>query len=305
MSRVVITGAFGYVGLACLHRLAGEADLVAVGHPPRAVAAIPAGIERFEGDLGLAVGQLAAGGVDAVIHLAGGGGEAKVREEPVAAVRSIVHGTATVADAARRAGTRRRLYASTIAIYGTDRDHGRPYAETDQPLPDDLYGSLKHAAEHVWTQLAGGTALRIANIYGAGAGVDLGINGAAERFARAAARGEEITVYGDGSQRIDYVHIDDVVDAFRRALASPNPLPPAINIGSGRPVAIRELAEACVRAGARRGKTPKLTFLPAPAGKIWPDRSLSIDLAREALGWEPRVPLDDGVGGLVEMMMTT
>jgi len=305
MKRILITGAFGYVGMAALRRLvqSGDGAITAVGHTPRAAEraaldgvdwfrdvergverGVEQGVEQILGDVSLAAARLAAGDVDSVIHLAGGGGEAQVREDPVGAVRSIVHGTALVAEAARQAGVRRRLYASTVAVYGTLRDHGRPYAEDDQPLPDDLYGTLKHAAEHVWTALGGGTALRIANVYGAGAGVDLGINGAVERFARAAARGDEITVYGEGLQKIDYVHVDDVVEAFRRALEPERTLPAAINIGGGRPIAVRDLAQACVRAAERRGKHPRLRFLPAPAGKIWPDRSLAIDRARAVLG---------------------
>lgn len=287
--RTVVTGAFGYLGLALLRKLPGA---VAVGHPPRATAPIPAGVEVIHGDLALAA-ELEA---DALVHLAGRGGEGEARKDPVAAVSTIVGGTARLA--ASRA--RKKLFSSTIAVYGTFRDHGRPYREDDAPRPDDLYGACKRAAEQAWT-LGGGTSLRIANIYGAGCGVDLGINGAVERFARAAATGGDITIYGEGAQRIDYVHVDDVCAAIHAALAA-DTLPPALNIGSGRPVSIRELAEACVRAGEALGQKPRIVSLPPPEGKVWPDRSLSIDLARSTLGWQPRVALDDGIRELVTMM---
>src|SRR5439155_27075530 len=163
--------------------------------------------------------------------------------------------------------------------------HARPYTEADEPRPDDLYGVLKETAEHMWTALAGGTALRLANVYGAGAGVDVGLDGAVERFARAAARGETLRILGSGQQRIDYVHITDVVGAFRRALASPGPLPPAINIGGGAPIAIADLAARCVRAGEALGARPRLEREPTPAGKPWPDRSLVIELAARVLDW--------------------
>ena len=297
--RVVVTGAFGYVGLALLQRLAGAWSIVAVGHSPHRPTALPPGVEARHGDLTLAAEAL--DGADAIVHLAGGGGEAKCRADPVRGVRTNVRGTSLLVEAARRAGVRRLIFASTIAVYGTFRQHGRPCRETDELAPDDLYGSLKEAAEYAWTALGGGTALRLANVYGAGPGVDLGGAGAVERFARAAARGGELEVYGDGSQRIDYVHVDDVVEAFRLAVEA-NDLPPAINIGGGGPCSIRKLAEMSVRAGEALGARPHVVTRPAPEGKIWPDRSLAIDLARMALGWRPRVPLEAGVAELVPMM---
>jgi UDP-glucose 4-epimerase len=297
--KIVVTGAFGYLGLALLRALrAAGHEVVGVGHLPRAPVELPAGVEAVHGDLLLAVPHIP--GAGAVIHLAGGGGEAACRRDPALAVRTIALGTSVLAAAAREAGAR-LIFASSIAVYGTFRDHGRPYSEDDPIAPDDLYGSLKATAGHIVRAVAAGTALRIANIYGAGFGVDLGINGAVERFARAAARGEEMTLFGDGSQRIDYVHIDDVVAAICAALTVES-LPAAINIGGGAPVSIYELADLCGRAGQELGTKPQIVMRPAPEGKIWPDRSLAIDLAARVLDWRPRVRLEDGIRELVAMM---
>jgi UDP-glucose 4-epimerase len=199
---------------------------------------------------------------------------------------------------ARAAGVRRLLFASTIQVYGTSRDFGRPYRESDAATPDDLYGAVKEAAEHIWTGLGAGTALRIANVYGAGCGVDLGIQGAVERFARAAAAGGELTLHGDGTQRIDYVHVDDVVEAFHQALQVESP-PPVVNVGGGEPISISMLAERCIAAGRSLGRAPTLS---RKEGKTWPDRSLDIHLAATRLGWQPRVPMADGLSDLVRMM---
>lgn len=303
--RVLVTGAFGYLGLALLRGLAPRFEVVGFGHAPRAESArrrIPSNVTVVEGDL-LDVNAAFAshGPFDAVAHLAGGGGLHKVQEDPRAAVTSNVRGTSALLEAADAGGVRRRIFASTIAVYGTHRDHGRPYREDDIARPDDLYGVLKEAAEHVWTKLGGGIALRIANVYGAGCGVDLGLQGAAERFARAAAAGGALTVYGEGAQRIDYVHVDDVVAAFDRSLVAEH-VPRLINVGGGAPVSIGALANACLDAGRSLGATPRLVRQPAPEGKVWPDRSLAIDLAGTSIGWRPRVSLADGVHGLVGMM---
>jgi UDP-glucose 4-epimerase len=293
--KVLVTGAFGYLGLALLHRLHDRFELTAFGHAPRARAPIPAGVRVIHGELE----DVDVAGFDAVVHLAGGGGPRKVESDPVAAVRTNVRCTSGLAEKARAAGVRRLLFASTIQVYGTFRVSGRPYRESDAAVPDDLYGVLKEAAEHVWTALAGGTALRMANLYGAGCGVDLGVNGAVERFARAAATGGELTLYGDGSQRIDYVHVDDVVEAIRLALMAERP-PPVVNVGGGNPISISMLAETCVAIGEELGQRPSL--VRKPEGQTWPDRSLAIELAAERLGWRPRVTLQDGLTELVRMM---
>jgi UDP-glucose 4-epimerase len=306
--RVLVTGAFGYLGLALLRGLEGF-EVVGFGRRPRnerALSAVPPWATTFVGDVIADSEAVLAerGPFDAVIHLAGGGGPKKVEGDPAAAVRDNSLATAILADAARRRKVERLLLASTIAVYGTFRlPPGRPYQETDLASPDDLYGTLKRSAEVIWTGpgLGGGTALRIANIYGAGAGVDLGIEGAVERFARAAGRGGEISIFGSGQQKIDYVHVDDVVRAFRLALERPA-LPAVINVGSGQPTSIGALAEACVVIGQRRGSTVSLVRRPDPGGKIWPDRALGIDRAREVLGWLPQVPLAQGLEGMAEMM---
>lgn len=300
--RIVVTGAFGYVGLALLGRLASRHEVIAVGHPPRAAVSVPTGVEVVHGDLSLAAGYLDR--ETAIVHLASSGGEARCRQDPVAAVRTIVGGTSRLAAAAREAEAPVRLFASSIFVYGTYRQPTRPYREDDSLDADDLYGICKATAEEAWTRHGGGTALRIANVYGAGCGVDLGIEGAIERFARAAAAAGPLTVYGEGTQRIDYVHVDDLCAAIELAIdAAPGTLPPAINVGGGAPVAIGALARACVRAAEALGARPALVTAPAPHGKIWPDRSLSIELAQNVLGWTPRNALEDGVRGMIEMMM--
>jgi len=304
MARVLVTGAFGYVGLAVVRGLTGH-EITAFGHAPRNPAArdaIPKNVRVLEGDIGDVASALQElGPFDAVLHLAGGGGPAKLAADPSAAVRTNIRATSELCLRARQQGTKRLIFASTIAVYGTHRDHGRPYSEADSALPDDLYGVVKEAAEHVWVAHAGGVSLRLANIYGAGAGVDMGVNGAAERFARAAAEGGELKIFGTGEQRIDYVHIDDVVRAFEAALEADAP-PPIVNIGGGAPISVAELVERSIAAGNKLGKSTSFKREPAPPGKSWPDRSLAIDLAREALGWTPRVSYDDGIAGLVAMM---
>jgi UDP-glucose 4-epimerase len=303
--RVLVTGAFGFLGLALVRKLS-DFETVALGHAsrsPLARGAIPANVHLIEGDLN-AVNTLLgdAAPFDAIVHLAGGGGAAKCAKDPVGAVRNNIDATTALSLYARRTGVRRLLFASTIVVYGTHSSPQRPYFEDDVIAPDDLYGVVKASAERIWTGVAGGSVLRLANIYGAGSGVDVGVNGAAERFARAAASGGQLSITG-GAQRIDYVHIDDVVDAFRLALGAPT-LSPVLNVGGGDPISIADLAELFVQAGRDLGVQPSLERVPASADSVWPDRCLDISLIADELGWKPRVPYRTGVAGLVEMMQT-
>jgi UDP-glucose 4-epimerase len=302
--RVLVTGAFGFLGLALIRRLAASHDVIAFGHPPRNPAAralVPEAVQIVEGELADAPALVARERPTVVCHLAGGGGAAKCAADPVAAVRVNVEATIALAQAACAARTRRLLFASTIVVYGAQRDWGRPYVEDDPAIPDDLYGAVKLAGERAVEAIAGGTSLRLANLYGAGAGVDLGIQGAVERFARAAASGGNITTFGGGAQRIDYLHVDDAARGFELAIA-PASLPSVLNLGSGAPIAIGELARLCVEAGRSLGRASAVVDQPAPPGKSWPDRSLASERARDVLGWTPTVSHDTGLAELVAMM---
>jgi UDP-glucose 4-epimerase len=303
--RLFVTGAFGYLGLALLRRFAPRHEILAFGHPARSAAAraaVPDGVTAVEGDILDVAPAIAEHRPEAIIHLAGGGGPRRVEEDPTRAVRTNVLGTARLAAAAQQAGAARLLFASTIQVYGTHRNWGKPYREVDPTAADDLYGAVKEAAEQI-VLAAGGTVLRLANLYGAGSGVDMGLGGAVEKFARAAVAGGEITLYGTGSQRIDYVHVDDVADAIEALLAAPS-MPPILNLGGGAPITVGELASACLSGAHKLGQTPRIVVREPPPGppKIWPDRSLAIGLAGNLLGWRPKVRLQTGIDALCAMM---
>ena len=302
--KILVTGGYGFVGSALVAKLArNNHHVFAFGHPPRNQAVLhqlPGNVEHRTGAL-LDLTDTELSGLDAVVHLAGGGGAGKCKKDPTTAIRTNVTGTARLAQKAHRAGVKRLLFASTVAVYGTSRaPKTGPYSETLPPAPEDIYGAVKEAAEEAWSAV-GGTSLRLANIYGTGIGVDMGLHGAMERFARAAATGGELTVYGTGSQRIDYIHIDDLCQAIELALMAPS-LPPALNLGGGEPCTIRSIANIAIAAGRQLGQEPQLIEKPAPADKVWPDRSLSIELARELLSWKPQTTMEQGITKLVQMM---
>jgi UDP-glucuronate 4-epimerase len=135
--------------------------------------------------------------------------------------------------------------------------------------------------------------VRIFTAYGPRQRPDLAIRKFAERIRR----GEPIPVYGDGSSRRDFTYVDDLVDGLVRALDAD--LGYAIlNLGAGRTVALLEVIERLERALATKAT---IEWLPAQRGDVsrtWAD----VTAARAALGYQPRVTLDEGLARFVEWL---
>ncbi|MBN8902959.1 MAG: GDP-mannose 4,6-dehydratase, partial [Rhodospirillales bacterium] len=106
-----------------------------------------------------------------------------------------------------------------------------------------------------------------------------------------ALRGQDITVYGDGSQTRAFCYVDDLIDGLMRLMASPPEFTGPVNIGNPHEIPVRELAERVVRL---TGTKAKLVDKPLPQDDPL-QRCPDITLAREVLGWEPRVALEDGL----------
>ena len=279
--RVLVPGAFGYIGLALLRRLAREHTVLAYGRGLTAVTRVVPENVRLAVDTVHDI--YAQEDFDAVIHLVGSGGPQRCAAHPVDAIRSF----SNLIEWTRRPRCR-AIIASSIYVYGP-RD--RPSVETDRTEPTELYGALKEASEAL-----GHTALRLSNVYGVGAPIDLGRDSAVDRFARAAAIGGEMLVHG-GSQLVDYVHIDDAVEAFVLAISAPIATA-AINIGGGTPEPLLTIAERCLTIGRERGTMPTTARICKTESNA--SRCLDISLAERAIGWKPRVPFDRGLRELVE-----
>lgn len=288
--RVLITGGFGYLGMALARHLAAHHDVLITGRRPRPACAKQVGVLLRE----LRIHSCATDGsewphewvreAEAIVHLAGGGASGGNLGQATAALRDNLDSAAHIADIAPMGC--RLVLASSIYVYGVGN---RPFRETDTPAPDTLYGQLKAVAEAVWRQ-HGGVALRFAHIYGAGSGIDFDRSGVTERLAWAAAGGSPFRMHGDGSQQIDLVHIDDACEAVALALRTKK-LPDALNIGGGNPVSVADLA----RVFGVQPHVDSCLVLPS-------NRALDIGLARAWLGWSPRVALADGAQGLVDVM---
>lgn len=273
--RVVVTGAFGYLGMAlCRHLSRDGHEVVAVGHgQPTAV--VP---EIHLCD----VSNMLRLSADAVVHLVGGGMSGGEQADAIGAYRRNIESVVHVLE---RVSAPRKILASTIYVYGARRV---VFNEYDLPQPDTLYGQQKAVAEAIWRQ-TGGTALRFAHVYGGSPPPHR--DGVTERLARAAAGHGEFRRSGSGMQILDLVHIDDACEAVAAALlASDLKADHAINIGGGRPIMLADLAQIF---GVPCGINPQVK----PVG-----RSCALDVfrAQTVLHWQPRVRLEDGAARLIE-----
>jgi len=110
-------------------------------------------------------------------------------------------------------------------------------------------------------------------------------------FILQALRGEPITLFGDGSQTRAFCYVDDMIEAFLRFMEHEDGITGPINLGNPQEISVRELAERVI---ALVGSRSRIELRPLPVDDPV-QRCPDIALARKSLGWEPRVPLDEGL----------
>jgi UDP-glucose 4-epimerase len=289
--RVAVTGGCGFIGSHVVDQLlrAGHDVLVIdIGDQWRNPAAGYRRADLFDGpalDAALA-------GTDAVFHLAGAANVNDIAADPAAAVRLNVEGTARVLDAARRAGCRRMLLASTVWVYGATAGQGERSEDAlvDLSRAGHVYVSTKLAAEmlvHSYQEMYGQefTILRYGIPYGPRMRDELVV----ARFVRAALDGAPITIAGTGEQQRSYVFVEDLADAHVRALA-PAAANQTLALEGGTPVSVREIADVVcslvrpVPVRHTRARTADFQGL-----------AISNRLAKELLDWSPETSFAEGV----------
>lgn len=298
--KILIVGGGGFIGSALVKHLSARHECVCFGHGGRFAdlrERFGGAVEYVEGDVTDA-GALreVMRGADAAVYAAGTGGEADCLKDPTRSLLVHVYGPQVAAREAADANVARFVYASTIAVYGTYQARPMPLTEEMEPRPDEFYGALKATAERALMDSGRFRVLRLSNVYGYGSGLFSLSSGVAGKFAELISKGMPLRVYGDGSQRLDYVHVDDVCRAYELALGASEPESFVYNVGGGRPVSIRELAEtAAALSEELTGTRAKIEHVPAPADKLWPDRRLSNEKIERELGWRPQVSIEEGL----------
>ncbi|HWP61326.1 MAG TPA: NAD-dependent epimerase/dehydratase family protein [Candidatus Paceibacterota bacterium] len=291
--KVVVTGGAGFIGSNL------SAELVAKGFEVHIVdrdpafrrETLPKEAKLHERDIrNTDEMQAIFDGADVVYHTAAVPRVPYSIEHPVETTDENVTGTVSVLTAAARAKVRRVVFSSSGSAYG---EQPIPFVETMPSTPVNPYGLQKYVGElfaKMWSEVYGlqTVSLRYFNVYGPG----LDPNGpyalAIGKFLLARKTGEPITIFGDGTITRDFTHVDDVVSANILAASSTKVgKGEVLNIGAGRNVSIKALAD--MFGGEIKYGAPRIEAHDALA---------DTKLAKELIGWEPKVKLEDGIAAL-------
>ena len=233
-------------------------------------------------------------GCDYVLHEAALPSVPRSIADPAASDQINVHGTLTVLLAARDAGVRRVVYASSSSVYGET-----PVLPKVESLPTDPrspYAVAKLAGEHYARVFAGcygleTVALRYFNVFGPRQRPDSQYAAVLPRFITAALTGQRPTIFGDGGQTRDFCFIDNVVAANLQACVAEGVSGAAFNIACGARTSLLEVIAALREI---TGASVEPRFEPARAGDIR-DSLADITAARTGLGYEAAVSFADGL----------
>ena len=244
------------------------------------------------------------GKFDVIVHLAAQMDVRRSVADPLFDASVNVLGSLNLLEAVRnsdRAQQTRVVFSSTGgAIYGDLATP--PTVETTPKEPDSPYAITKLAVEHYlsyYTRIHGleTVVIRFGNVYGPRQDPH-GEAGVVAIFCGRVMQNRPLTIFGDGTQTRDYVHVTDVAEAA--FLVATTSLPPvqrlddrAFNIGTGSATSVVDLARVLLDAA---GADVPIEFAPRRAGELQ-DSCLSVDKARAVLGWSPRITLEQGLAG--------
>jgi UDP-glucose 4-epimerase len=304
--RVLVTGGLGFIGSNLCRTLADlGARVLAVDSLLPDYGGNLFNLDGYEDKVRINIADVRGNGMeylvrgqDVLFNLAGQVSHLDSMADPMTDLEINCRSQLSLLEAVRRGNPGLKIvFAGTRQVYG--RPQYLPVDEKHLLNPTDVNGINKISGEMyhlVYHSVYGirASSLRLTNTYGARQLIRHNRQGFIGWFVRQALLGEEIQVFGDGTQKRDFNHVDDVVEAFLRAGAMEAADGRVFNLGAEPPVSLLELAEMLCALSGRSN----LRLVPFPQerkridiGDFYADTHL----VRRTLGWEPRVPLREGL----------
>lgn len=305
MSLYLVTGGGGFVGSNIVHALVERGEQVRVfdnfttGRREN-LAAVGQDAEIIEGDIrSYHLVQQAVQGVDFVLHQAALPSVPRSVRDPITTNEVNVLGTLNVLQAAREAGVKRLVYASSSSVYGGNVE--LPKRESMCPRPLSPYAISKLAAEQYcqafWSLYGFETVcLRYFNVFGPRQDPNSQYSAVIPRFVTAMLAGSVLYVHGDGTQSRDFTFVENVVQANLLACTAEAAPGRVYNVACGVRYPLLEVIAQLARI---TGNEPRIEYKPPRLGDVL--HSLAdIAAIRADLGYEPRVDLAEGLRRVVE-----
>jgi len=239
--------------------------------------------------------------IDEIYNLACPASPIHYQHDPVQTTKTCVHGAINMLGLAKRTGAK-ILQASTSEVYGDPEVHPQVESYWGRVNPIGIrscYDEGKRCAETLFLDYHRQHNLRIKiarifNTYGPKMHANDGR--VVSNFIVQALRGEPITIYGDGQQTRSFCYVEEMVDAFVRLMNSDDDFIGPVNLGNPGEFTIRELAEKTLQ---MTGSSSELINQPLPEDDPT-QRQPDISLAKQELGWEPEIKLDEGLAKTID-----
>lgn len=297
--RVLVTGGAGFIGSHLCERLLADGDSVLcvdnyftgtrdniahlLAHP------------RFEAMRHDVTFPLYVE-VDEIYNLACPASPVHYQFDPVQTTKTSISGALNMLGLAKRVKAK-VLQASTSEVYGDPEVHpqSEDYRGSVNPLgPRACYDEGKRCAETLFFDYRRqhNVRIKVARIFNTyGPRMHPNDGRVVSNFIVQSLRGEPVTIYGEGTQTRSFCFVDDLVEGLMRLMATPDEVTGPVNLGNPHEITVRELAERVI---ALCGENARIEARPLPQDD--PTRRCpDIGLAKRLLGWEPKVPLEDGL----------
>lgn len=309
--KALVTGGAGFIGSNLTRALLERGDEVRI--LDNFSTGRRSNLAGLEGDVDVVEGELrsyervhtAVRGVDVVFHQGALPSVPRSVQDPLTSSAVNVEGTLNVLLAARDESVRRVVFASSSSVYGNSGTLPRAEAAPIDPIAP--YAVAKLAAERYCVSFARvyddieTVCLRYFNVFGPRQDPSSQYSAVIPKFTVRILAGEPVTIFGDGEQSRDFTYIDNVINANLLAAEAADASGHVFNVATGTPISVNEIADAI---GEVAGRDVVKEYLPPRAGDVR-DSWAATDRAKEILGWEPHVSLQDGLRQTVESLAAT